>query len=347
MIKMPEHNFERRVAAAWPADVWRDSHVVLGVSAGPDSVAMLRAVLAAKDDCGGEGRLFVAHYNHATRGADADADQSWLESLCRRLNLQLESARAGPAAIESHGDGWEAAARNARYDFLLRTAESLGARFVVVAHTGDDQVETVLHRILRGTGLAGLVGIRPSRQLSPSVALVRPLLGITRREVFAYLADIGQDYRIDPTNTDPRWTRNRLRHELLPLLRESYNSAVDEALLRLAIQAAEAQEMIADMAEQLAGGCAAIERGPQQPSGGKALRVRLDCCQLSGATRIVVGEVCRSAWRAAGWPMQAMGFDEWQAIAELVQGQRHTSINLPGGVRASRENDVVVLDAEY
>jgi tRNA(Ile)-lysidine synthase len=345
MNATPEHDFERRVAAAWPAAVWRDSHVVLGVSAGPDSVAMLRAILAIKADCGGKGRLFVAHFNHAARGADADADQDWLESLCRQLNLPFEAARVGPAAIESHGDGWEAAARYARYDFLLRTAERLGARFVAVAHTVDDQVETVLHRILRGTGLAGLGGIRFSRPLSSSVALVRPLLRIKRREVLAYLADISQDYRLDPTNRDTRWTRNRLRHELLPLLRESYNSAVDEALLRLAVQADEAEEVVAGVAEQLAGDCAAIERGPHQPTGSKALRVRLDCRRLSGAPMLVVREVCRAAWRDAGWPMQSMGFDEWQAIAELVQRQRHTPINLPGGVRAWREDEVVVFDA--
>jgi tRNA(Ile)-lysidine synthase len=345
MNATPEHNFERRVAAAWPSADWRDSHVVLGVSAGPDSVAMLRAVLAIKADCGGKGRLFVAHFNHAARGADADADQIWLESLCRQLNLPLEAARAGPAAVESHGDGWEAAARKARYDFLLRTAERLGARFVAVAHTADDQVETVLHRILRGTGLAGLVGIRPSRQLSPSVALVRPLLGLTRREVLAYLSDISQDYRIDPTNNDTRWTRNRLRHELLPLLRESYNSAVDEALRRLAVQADEAQEALVGVAEQLAGDCVAFERGPQPTPSGNAVRVRIDCRGICGAPVNLIRELCRAAWRDAGWPMQAMGFDEWQAIAELVQRQRHTSINLPGGMRAWRENEVVVLDA--
>ncbi len=339
----PEHNLERRVAAAWPAEFWRDSHVMLGVSAGPDSAAMLRAVLSLKADYRGKGGLFVAHFNHGARGADADADQAWLESLCRQLNVPLETARAGPGSVGSEGDGWEAAARKARYDFLLSTAEGLGARFVAVAHTTDDQVETVLHHILRGTGLAGLSGIRPSRPLSPTVALVRPLLGITRREVLSYLTDISQDYRIDPTNNDTRWTRNRLRHELLPRLRESYNSAVDEALQRLAVQADEAQEAIAGVARQLAGNCVAIERRPQRPIGEKVVRVRLECRGLRGARVIIVREICRAAWRDAGWPMQAMGFDEWRAIGDLVQGRRDAPLNLPGGVHARLENEVVVL----
>ncbi|HEX2477461.1 MAG TPA: tRNA lysidine(34) synthetase TilS [Lacipirellulaceae bacterium] len=345
MNSIQENDFERRVAAAWPVEGWRDSHVVLGVSGGADSVAMLRAVLAIKAVCGGNGQLFVAHFNHGVRGAEADADQDWLGALCRQLNLPFETARAEPVAIQRQGDGWEAAARTARYGFLLRIAERLGARFVAVAHTADDQVETVLHRILRGTGLAGLAGIRPSRPLSPSVALVRPLLGTTRREVLAYLADIGQDYRVDPTNWDTRRTRNRLRHELLPLMRDTYNFAVDEALRRLALQAGEAEEVIAGAAEQIARDCIAIERGPQPKADSKGLKVRLDCRGLHGVPMIVTREVCRAAWREAGWPMQAMGFDEWQAIAELVLQQRSTPVNLPDGLQARCVDEMVVIAA--
>jgi tRNA(Ile)-lysidine synthase len=345
MKSTQENDFERRVAAAWPVEGWRDSHVVLGVSGGADSVAMLRSVLAIKTACGGKGQLFVAHFNHGVRGAEADADQEWLGALCRQVALPFETARAEPVTIQPHGGGWEAAARTARYDFLLRTAERLGARFVAVAHTADDQTETVLHRILRGTGLAGLAGIRPIRPLSPNVALVRPLLGTTRPEVLAYLADIGQDYRIDQTNRDTRWTRNRLRHELLPLLRELYNSDVDDALRRLALQAGETQEAIAGLAEQLARDCVAMERAPHSPADDKALRVRLKCGGLQNAPPIVIREVCRAVWHEAGWPMQAMGFAEWQAIAELVQGLRETTVNLPGGVQARRETETVVLEA--
>ncbi|HEY3393570.1 MAG TPA: tRNA lysidine(34) synthetase TilS, partial [Lacipirellulaceae bacterium] len=152
---------EQHIAAAWPVAAWRDSHVVLGVSSGPDSVAMLRAMMSIKAQGGGRGRLFVAHFNHAARGADADADQAWLDALCRRLDVPLETARADTSIASLTGDGWEASARAARYKFLTHTAEKFGARFVAVAHTANDQVETVLHRILRGTGLAGLAGMRP------------------------------------------------------------------------------------------------------------------------------------------------------------------------------------------
>jgi tRNA(Ile)-lysidine synthase len=340
-----KHELERKAMRAWPTESWRDSHVVLAVSAGPDSVAMLRAALTAKSLFGGRGQLLVAHFNHGMRGADADTDQGWVEALCRQLNLPLETARADAATIAAtSGYGWEAAARIARYEFLTRTAETHGARFVAVAHTADDQMETVLHRILRGTGLAGLAGMRFSRPLSPSVTLVRPLLAARRREVLGYLQAICQDFRTDHTNSDTRWTRNRLRHELLPLLRDRYNSGVDDALLRLAVQADEAQQVIAGVAEQLAGEYVVVDREPQLQVAGKPLRVSVDSRQLQVVPVLLIREVCRVAWRDAGWPMQAMGFDEWQAVAELVQGTREAPVNLPGGVRARRDSGKLVLD---
>jgi tRNA(Ile)-lysidine synthase len=346
MNSPPELNLERHIAAAWPIAAWRDSHVVLGVSSGADSVAMLRAVMSIKAHGGGRGRLFVAHFNHAVRRADADADQAWLDALCHRLDVPLETARAELSIASSTGHGWEATARTARYKFLMHTAEKFGARFVAVAHTANDQVETVLHRILRGTGLAGLAGIRPSRPLSPSVALVRPLLGATRRDVLEYLAAIDQDYRTDSTNSDTRWTRNRLRHQLLPHLRDRYNAAVDDALLRLAAQADETQQVIDSAVAELVRDCVVVERSIQPAANNKGLRVCLNCDRLHKAPMLLVREVCRAAWRDAGWPMQAMGFDEWQAVAELAQGRREAPINLPGGVRARRVRDAVQLDAD-
>ena len=138
--------------------------------------------MALKKEASGSGTLYVAHLNHALRGSDADADEAWLKALCQRWNVPLELGRANVSEIAvQHGDGLEAAARTARYDFLRQTAERLGARFVATAHTSDDQVETVLHRLVRGTGLAGLAGIPITRPISPSVTLVRPLLDVRRR----------------------------------------------------------------------------------------------------------------------------------------------------------------------
>ncbi len=314
---------------------WCDSHVVLGVSGGPDSVAMLRAMFALKATIGGRGKLHIAHLNHGMRGEAADADESWLKALCVRLGLPLEAKRTDVAAVATEqGDGWEAAARTARYDFLRQAAERIGARFVATAHTADDQAETVLHRILRGTGIEGLAGMAKARPLSASVALVRPMLNVRRSEIVEYLATIGQDYRTDATNCDTRWTRNRLRHGLLPQLRERYNPQVDAAVTRLAAQAAEAQQLIAGLAAELARDCVVAI----------PTRARIDCGKLVGQPPIVVREVFRIAWSQTGWPEQSMGFDQWQQLAALAGGLNSQVLNLPGNIRARRDDSFVMLD---
>ena len=345
MSQTPPSDLVSRLIALWPPSAWRDTHIVLAVSAGPDSVAMLRAVLTVRASCGGAGRLVAAHLNHGLRSVDSDADQAWLESLCQRLEVPLEVGRADAAAIAAaQGDGIEAAARDARYEFLTHTAEKLGGRFVAVAHTADDQVETILHRILRGAGLLGLAGMPATRRLSPTVSLVRPLLGVRRCEVLEYLQAIGQDYRIDPTNANTRWTRNRLRHELLPALRQQYNAGVDEALLRLAAQAAESHEVISALAQRLADRCVRVEFSSHVGPVAGGARAEIDCGQASGTPPPVIREMCRLLWQEAHWPMQAMGFEAWQSLANLVQGTGPSSLDLPGKIRAYRRQDRIVIE---
>ncbi|MEX0641299.1 MAG: tRNA lysidine(34) synthetase TilS [Pirellulales bacterium] len=338
---------ERRLAESWPVEAWRDSHVVLAVSGGADSVALLRAMVALKGRGGGAGQLFTAHLHHGLRGEEADADAAWLATLCKQMGVPLEVAKADVASLAAQqGDGWEAAARAARYDFLRQTAERLGARFVATAHTADDQVETVLQRIVRGTGLAGLAGIPKVRPLSNSVALVRPLLTVERRDIVDYLAALGQDYRTDSSNDDSRYTRNRLRHELLPLLREWFNSDVDGALIRLATQADEAQHVVESLAARIARDCVAVEFEQVHCESHRAKRVQIACGPLAGQPAIIVREVCKVAWNDARWPLQAMGFHEWQLLASMASGSsEQTTANLPENVLARRDKHLLVLES--
>jgi tRNA(Ile)-lysidine synthase len=312
----------------------------MAVSGGPDSVGLLRALLAVKQRSGGDGRIFVAHFNHKLRGSAADEDQAWVIELCHGLNLPLEIGQAATETTTAAvGNASEAAARAARYNFLRETAEKFGARYVAVAHTADDQVETVLHRILRGTGLEGLAGMPASRPLSLDIALVRPLLTVRRADVLAYLHEIGQAFRVDESNTNSRWTRNRLRHELLPVLRARFNPQVDDALLRLAEQAREAHLMIAGTAGELARACVRVE------SAASAVRVVVLCQPLRDKAPLLTRDVCKIAWQQAGWPLQAMGFAEWQQLAELVHAERDSPLTLPGDIRARRENQSLILES--
>ena len=176
--------------------------------------------------------------------------------------------------------------------------------------------------------------------------MIRPLLAVRRRDVVDYLAAIGQGFRTDASNADPRWTRNRLRHELLPAFRDYYNPDVDAALLRLAVQAAETQELIAGIVVQLAIECVSIEFGapPAANEPRLARRIRIDGRKFSDQSALIIREVCKTAWQEAGWPQQAMGFDQWQQLAELIGGENsEPAENLPGGVRAHREGSDIIL----
>jgi tRNA(Ile)-lysidine synthase len=300
------HLLEAKLAAAWPPSDWADVTVVAGVSGGCDSVALLRALVALSGN--GGGRIRVAHLNHQLR-PDAGDDERFVVELCDRLQVGCEVGRVDVARLTARsGDGLEAAARWARYKFLAEAAGRLGARFVITAHTADDQVETVLHRIVRGTGLRGLSGMPRSRPLGHAT-LIRPLLGVGRAELRAYLGALGQPYRDDPSNAEPHFTRNRVRRDLLPQLREHFNADADAAILRLGLLAGEAQGLIDRLVEEWFDRCVRMD-----PSG--AARIELGL--LADQPRYLLRELLISVWRRAGWPMQSMGLAQWEQLAEAA-----------------------------
>ncbi|MBI3838881.1 MAG: tRNA lysidine(34) synthetase TilS [Planctomycetia bacterium] len=336
----PSHPFEQILAADWPLERWHENTVLLAISGGADSIALLRAMHALKSPC--SGRLLVAHFNHHFRGQDANADEQFVIGECQRLELGCEIGH-GPAALARQGgDGVEAAARAARYEFLQQTAERLGARYVATAHTADDQAETILHHILRGTGLAGLAGMPRTRPLGPAVTLIRPMLNISRAEVLAYLVSLAQPYREDSTNAEAQFTRNRIRGELLPLVKRDYSPGVVDSLLRLASLAADAQRVIDGLSQALFD-CSVVIHD--------AFRVTIDCRALDSQDRHLVRELLLGVWRRQGWPLQAMGFVQWNLLADMALAQPSAPESgpskqvLPGAITAQRRGEQLLLVA--
>ena len=331
----PHIPFERKLAESWPPTDWREMTVLVAVSGGADSVALACATAALRG--ASQGRLIVAHLNHQLRGDEAAADERFVLELSRRLELPCEVRRepvAGRAALA--GDGLEAAARAARYQFFRETAERLGARHVATAHTADDQAETILHRALRGTGLNGLAGMRRVRPLGSAATIIRPLLGVRRADVLDYLDELGQPYRDDATNSDTRFTRNRLRHDLLPRLASDFNPQVVDSLLRLGRLAGEAQEVVASLVEPLIERCVR----PVRPD-----EVTIDCRPLATQPRYVVRELLIAVWRRRGFPEQAMGFGHWEQLAHLVEaGAPPGKAMFPTGIMARRCGDTLTLE---
>ncbi len=304
--------------------------VAVAVSGGPDSVALLRAIVAITPK-----PIVVAHLNHQIRGPASEADESFVGELARRLNgngrlVEYRSARR-PVAAEAVGDNLEAAARRIRYDWLASIAQDIGAAWVATGHTADDQAETVLFQLLRGTGLDGLAGIAARRSLAPGVDLVRPMLTVTRADVLDYLRQLGQDYRVDATNADLSRTRSRIRHELLPHLARQYNPRVVDLLARLAGQASDWRRDHTAAADELLRIAERRRAGPL---------LVFDRAALAAAPRRQRRAAWRRLWQREGWPRQEMGFREWDRLARLGRGGP-AALDLPGGLRARRRGAVL------
>lgn len=324
-----------QVAQAWPPDKWCDVHLVVAVSGGADSVALLRVLSTLKQHVGGSGKMVVAHYNHRWRGDASEEDAQWVRELGAELSTEVIVTTS-----PNEGDRSEDQLRQERRVFYKQVASDMGARYVATGHTASDQAETVLFRALRGSGLAGLSGIAPFAQLTGATTLVRPLLPATREEVVAYLKSIGQSWREDATNQELGPTRNWLRNELLPSIEERI-PASDAALCRLAKQAKEANEVVLMLASRLLD--EAMVRGDSN-------EMILECEPFYSVQPLVGREALRLAWKQRDWPQQAMTANHWQVILSMAieqsipsNGSNQQRISLPGGVSATRDGNQLVL----
>lgn len=313
----------------------RQGGLLVAVSGGADSMAMLRGLqeLATEQSL----RLVAAHLNHQLRGEAAHADAVWLQAECVKLQVPLELKEENVSAqAAATGEGIEETARRLRYAFLQETARARNCRWVAVAHTADDQAETILHHIVRGTGLAGLQGIPAVRVLEPELSLLRPLLSVPRSGVEAYLRGLGQSYREDASNADVHYTRNRLRHRVLPVLREEFNPAVDAALCRLGQQAAEAQTALALLAQRR------LAELLQPASDSSAQNsASLAWPSLAAEPAHFVREIFAQLWRLRQWPRQGMHARHWDQLAELTHSEKR--VTLPGRLVARREGRLIVI----
>lgn len=229
--------------------------IAVGVSGGADSVALLRFLAALRPQFGWD--LVVCHIHHGLRGAEADRDECFVRALAEQLGLPCAVSRIDAAALALRDHiSVEEAGRMARYAFFAQTAGEGGR--IATAHTLDDSIETVLMNLVRGTGLRGLCGIPRIRG-----NIVRPLLDCTRAEVEDYLGALGQPYCTDSTNLTDDYTRNRIRHDIIPrlcALNPNFPGAMARMLPRLAAQQALTDCLAAQSAQQLHAACGGLSR---------------------------------------------------------------------------------------
>lgn len=343
-------SLERELKALWPTERWLETRVLVAISGGADSVALLRAIvnLARAESGAVDGQVQAAHYNHGWRGAASDGDEEFVRQLCQRLQVPLIVGGNTGRTIGAPPSRTEAGAREVRYDFLSQTAYQCGARYILTAHTASDRVETMLHNLLRGTGLAGVVGPPLTRPFGAELVLVRPLLGCWREQVESYLEELGQDFRQDASNTDIAFQRNYLRHKLLPELRQRFGEKLDQRLLDFSELA---EEVVTDQRESAAGYLSqvavlyesAVARFELPSQAGRG-ELYLPSLQKLACSWSVVHLALVRLWHERGWPQQSMSRAQWLRLRWLMSdaatGERE---NLPGNLIAARDGEWVVI----
>jgi tRNA(Ile)-lysidine synthase len=227
-------------AALARVPVRRDELILLGLSGGPDSVALTHALHAVAHSLGS--RLAAAHLNHRLRGTESDRDERFVREICLRLGLELIVERADGLCPDT--PNLEERARELRHSFLNRTADRLGASHIALAHHADDQAETVLMRLLRGAGMAGLGAMA---EAGPG-RLIRPLLGVSRVALLADLDAIGARFVTDSTNLSTTPLRNRVRNELLPMIEREYAPGLRDRLAELSSELRSAHDFLTSIA---------------------------------------------------------------------------------------------------
>lgn len=319
-----------RAAMIGPCAVPRGARVLVACSGGPDSLALLAGLAELRRALGIE--LIVAHLDHGLRGRESAADARAVERRARLLDLPVVSERLeGRRALTRRGLRGEAGLRVLRREFLARAARENGAGFVALGHTADDQAETLLLRLARGSGVTGLAAMRPRRG-----RWLRPLLAVTREEIGQFLRSRGLRARVDRSNLDRRLARNRVRHDVLPPLRR-INPAAVEALAAAAERLGHVARLLDRTARKL------LQRATKSRHD---TGVRLVREMLLGYHPLIREHVIRQAWADVGSSSRGLTRRHLAAVVTLLErGVGGRQVHLPSDRVAHLERGLLYLGA--
>lgn len=304
------------------ADLSPDACALVGVSGGRDSVALLDFLVKA-----GWRHLVVVHLNHGLRGRESGQDAAFVRRLAQRHGLRCVVQRVDVAGVaKQEKRSTETAARRVRDALFVSTAIGHGTRYVFLAHHAEDQAETILANLLRGTGSTGLRGMTPSAAAEDGLIKLRPLLQVRRGEIDDYLTVEGLGFREDSTNAKPAHRRNRLRKDALPLLSTIMQRDVTPLLLRAAELASQDDDCLNGIALE-------AMRSRQMLEADGALRIPRDWAALHGA---IQSRIIRW-WLVEQWEMPEIGRSEVTSVLGMLQPEAAAKVNLPGGHHVRRK----------
>ncbi|OQX52625.1 MAG: tRNA lysidine(34) synthetase TilS [Candidatus Omnitrophica bacterium 4484_213] len=320
--------------------------VIVAVSGGADSVALLFLLFSLKEEYNLE--LFVAHFNHQIRGEEAEADVLFVRRIAQQLTLPfIVKKRDVPAYAKRRKLSLEEAARDLRYKFLEEAAKKKGATKIALGHNKDDQIETVLMRLLRGGGSQGLGGMSPKRIIANGANIVRPLIETSRKEILDFLKQKKIKFREDSSNRETVYLRNRVRHRLLPYL-ERYNPRIGQILFNTAENLREENEYLEEIAKkafsQVSQPPTTFSKGSRQGRkvvGGK--KVILSLNKLTRFHLAIQKRLLRLAIKEAKGDTRQIAYQHWQSLNGLInKNKKNLFLDLPQ-LRIQKEYDRIVF----
>ncbi len=306
--------------------------VLVGLSGGMDSVVLLYSLLALKDEYSLD--IIIAHLDHEFRGKESKEDRIFCEDLARNLNLEIVSEEIDvPKIAKEKGISPEEAARFERYDFFKRECKKRNIKYIAVAHNKDDQAETVLMRILRGSGMSGLGAMNPVKDIEDFIIL-RPLIEVTRKEIEYYVKENKLKFRHDSSNDKTIFTRNKVRKELLPYLEKNFNSNVKEVLSNMAENLRLENEFLEKFSNRKFKSVSKIQNGT----------VSIDIKKFKRQPEAVRKRILRSALKHVKGDLRRFTYQHWKEIQDLIDSRPTNSrVDLPLGINATKEKKLIFI----
>jgi len=301
----------------------KGDHVLIGLSGGADSVALLAVLNHLRPACGIA--LTAAHFNHKTRASESDRDEAFVRTLCQSIGVALICGSLEDAK-RPRGVSVEDYLRRNRYEFLEKARQKAAATRIALGHHQGDQAETVLMNVIRGAGLNGLSGIPPVRNAGK---FIRPLIDCSRREIVDYLAAVGLSFVDDSSNSDERFLRNRIRVSLMPELEKRYNPAIGETLCRLADVIRTENDYMREQAQ--------IQLSRWREGRGVDKPLEVPIAELTGLHPALQRRAILEIARDMSAEYAAIGLEHVEAVLDMAGGTNPGgSLDLPGGLRAGR-----------
>jgi tRNA(Ile)-lysidine synthase len=302
--------------------------IIVALSGGPDSIFLLHALVILKNILNIE--IYALHVHHGARGELADSDAEFCRETCESLGIEyLEIRKDVPSYAKEHGMSFEEAGRVIRLDAFREASCHFNADKTATGHNANDQAETVLMRIITGTGPTGLSGIRPVLDNF----VIRPLLTVTRNEIQDFLNRNNISYRIDHTNKDTSFLRNRIRHLLIPFIKKNFNENIEDTLIRTAsIFKSENDFMNETIEPYLRQYVTEDEKG-----------VHICADELSELSPYVLSMIMLESVKMIHGSLKGIGFNHAENLRKLVHGKTGDSFQLPGGLVAEKTYDKILI----